>query len=179
MKVIVDKNKPTDGSVSKQAQYSTKQKMDAVNAYLVLGNVMEVVRATGIPEDTVRKWKMTQWWTDAVDEIRRGNKLELSGRLQNVLQKTILQLEDRVVNGDFAYNPKSGKFERKAIAASVANRITNDLIDKTLTLEKAATKETLTDEGLESRLKKLKEEMIKFAKAKTIEGEFTHVKEAT
>jgi hypothetical protein len=177
MKVLVDKDKPRQLAVqrqkgiTKQAQWSQKQKMEVVQAYLVLGNVMLVVAATGVPEDTVRKWKMTQWWTDAIDELRRGSKLELSGKLKDVVNKTILQLEDRVVNGDFVYNPKTGKYDRKLISAAVANRITNDLVDKTIILEKEATQEKLTDEGLEARLKKLKEEMIKFARAKTIEGE--------
>lgn len=81
-----------------------------------------------------------------------------------------MQLEDRVENGDFLYDPKTGAFVRKPIPASVASKITNELINKTIILEKEVTKERITDEGLEDRLAKLREDMIRFAKAKTIEG---------
>jgi hypothetical protein len=150
--------------------WSDKERIQAVNAYVILGKVTLVAASTGIPEDTLRKWKMASWWKEAEDEIRRSNKIELSGKLSNIVTKTLEQLEDRVTNGDFFYNPKLGTFERKGISAQQASKITVDLIDKTLLLEKSATEERITEEGLDLRLKKLKEEMIRFAKAKTING---------
>lgn len=160
----VDKRKKGDG------WWSDKQRLQAVSAYVVLGKVTLVAASTGIPEDTLRKWKQASWWKEAEDEIRRSSKIELSGKLSRIVDATLLQLEDRVANGDYFYNPKTGGFERKPINASQASKITNELIDKTLVLEKVATQERLTDEGLDDRLKKLRDEMVRFAKAKTIEG---------
>lgn len=165
--VTVDKKR----SHSKQAHWTQKQRFQAVNAYVVLGKVTLVAATTGVPEDTLRKWKTTDWWKDAEAEIRRSNKIELSGKLQNVINKTVLALEDRIDNGDFFFNPKTGAWERKPVSAAVAHRVASDLIDKTLVLEKAAENKKESDEGLEHRLQKLQEEMIRFAKAKTIEGE--------
>lgn len=150
--------------------WSDKQRLQAVSAYVVLGKVTLVAASTGIPEDTLRKWKTASWWKEAEDEIRRSSKIELSGKLSKIVDATLLQLEDRVANGDYFFNPKIGVFERKPISASQASKISNELIDKTLVLEKAATQERLTDEGLDDRLKKLRDEMIRFAKAKTIQG---------
>ena len=157
--------------------WSDKEKYQAVAAYLLMGKITLVAAATRIPEITLRKWKTAQWWKDAIDEIRRSNKIELSGRLTDVVNKTIVQLEDRVQNGDYFFNPKTGKFERKTIKAIEASQITNNLIDKTLILEKQAITEKETDEGLDARLAKLMEEMKRFAKATTIEGEATHVED--
>ena len=151
--------------------WSEKERLQAVSAYLVLGKVSLVAATTGIPEDTLRKWKMASWWSEAEDEIRRSSKLQLSGKLSEVITKTITQLDDRVTNGDFFYNPRLGTFERKPINASQASKITSELIDKTLLLEKHATQERISEEGLDIRLKKLRDEMIRFAKAKTISGE--------
>lgn len=161
----IDKKKPGVG------WWSEKERLQAVNAYVVLGKITLVSATTGIPEDTLRKWKITDWWKEKEDEIRRSNKIELSGKLSNVVSKTLQALDDRVTNGDFFFNPKTGGWERKPISALHASKIANDLIDKTLVLEREATTEKVTEEGLDLRLKKLKEEMIRFAKAKTIEGE--------
>lgn len=146
--------------------------MQAVSAYLVIGNFRLTAAAVGIPEETLRRWKLQPWWKEAEDEIKRSSKIELSGKITNVINKTILQLEDRVENGDFVYNPKTGKYDRKPINASIASKITGELIGKNLVLEKEVEKERVTDEGLEDRLNKLKEEMLRFAKAKTIQGEY-------
>lgn len=167
----VDKKKAGDG------WWSQKERLQAVSAYVLLGKVTLVSATTGVPEDTLRKWKMADWWKEAEDEIRRSNKIELSGKLSNIVNATLLQLEDRVANGDFFFNPRTGKWDRKPISASQASKITSDMIDKTLILEKNATQESITEEGLDSRLKKLRDEMIRFAKAKTIEGEVLHVQE--
>lgn len=177
MKVLREIRKPTSPAlrkargITKQAQWSHKQKMEVVQAYLALGNVMLVVAATGVPEDTVRKWKMSQWWKDALEEMKRSQKLQLSGRLKTILEKTVNALEDRVVNGDYVWDKDTMEFsKRRPVRGEILNRITSDLIDKQLILEKAATEERVDDEALDLRLKKLKDEMIKFAKAKTIEG---------
>ena len=156
--------------------WSEKERRQAVASYLLLGKITLVVAATGIPEVTLRKWKAAPWWKEAEEEFRRGSKIELSGKLSTIVNKTLVALEDRVSNGDFVYNPKTGEYDRKPITAAVANKITNDLIEKATKLEDQALSEKLTDEGLDKRLLKLKNEMEKFAKAKTIEGT-AHVQE--
>lgn len=161
----VDKKTPGNG------WWSEKERYQAASAFVVIGNYRLTAAATNIPEETIRRWALTDWWKEALDEIRKSSKIELTGKMSNVIQKTLLQLEDRVENGDYFYNPKTGKFERKPINASVASKITSELISKTLVLEKDITQERVSDEGLEDRLKKLKEDMLRFAGAKTIEGE--------
>ena len=52
------------------------QKVDCVAKYLIYGNIAEVCRQTGIPQDTVRKWKGTDWWTDTEAEIRKDSNQE-------------------------------------------------------------------------------------------------------
>ena len=143
--------------------WSPRQKREAVAAYLILGNMMLVVASTGIPEDTLRGWKAQQWWKDTEEEIRKGSKLELSGKLSKVISKTVEQLDDRVTNGDFIYQPKTGTFHRKPLDARTASRITVDLIDRAIILDDKVSIDRITDEGLEMRLKKLKDEMIKFS----------------
>ncbi len=167
----VDKKTPGNG------WWSEKERLQAASAFVVIGNYRLTAAAVNIPEETIRRWALADWWKEALDEIRKSSKIELTGKISNVINKTMLQLEDRVENGDFFYDPKTGKFIRKPINASVASKIAGDLITKTLVLEKEVTQERVSDEGLEDRLKKLKDEMLRFAGAKTIEAEVVHVEE--
>ncbi len=167
----VDKKTPGNG------WWSEKERLQAASAFVVIGNYRLTAAAVNIPEETIRRWALADWWKEALDEIRKSSKIELTGKIANVINKTMLQLEDRVENGDFFYDPKTGKFIRKPINASVASKIAGDLITKTLVLEKEVTQERVSDEGLEDRLKKLKDEMLRFAGAKTIEAEVVHVEE--
>jgi hypothetical protein len=153
--------------------WSEKTKMEVVTAYVLLGKVSLVIATTGVPEDTVRKWKMQPWWKEAEDEIRRSNKLTLSGKLQDVVARTFTALEDRVANGDYLYDAKLHKFVRKPINALVANKIITDLIDKSMMLEEKGSKEAVTEEGIQQRLDKIREEFRAMIKSKGVVNEGT------
>jgi len=162
-RVEVHKRKPGPG------WWSEKTRMEVVTAYVLLGKVSLVVATTGIPEDTVRKWKMSPWWKEAEDEIRRSSKLALSGRLQTVVQKTLEALEDRVANGDYIYDSKLQKFVRKPIGALAANKIAGDMIERSTMLEEKGIKESITNESIQERLDKLREDMRSFVKQRPIQ----------
>lgn len=153
----VPKRVPGPGSWPEQ------KKLEVLQAYLVIGNLRLAAATCNVPEVTARMWKTTQWWKDTEDELRRGSKLQLSGRLSDLVQKAMSALEDRIQNGDFIYNPRTKEFVRRPISAEHANKITTQLIDRQLTVEKSAVDERVTDEGLEARLSKLRQEMIQFA----------------
>jgi hypothetical protein len=159
-RVEVRKKKPGPG------WWSEKTRMEVVTAYVLLGKVSLVVASTGVPEDTVRKWKMAPWWKEAEDEIRRSSKLALSGKLQDVVARTFIALEDRVANGDYIYDSKLQTFVRKPINALAANKIINDMLDKSILLEEKATREVVNQDGIQQRLDKIREELRSFAKGR-------------
>ena len=144
------------------------QKIDAVAKYLVMGNLVEVGRDTGIPEDTLRKWKATDWWKETEVSLRKESHQGLSGKLGKILDKSLAQVEDRLDNGDYVYDPKSGSIKRIGVKASVANQITKDAIDRKVLLDKIAAKDERSAEKILDRLSALKQEFLNFAKAKTI-----------
>lgn len=159
--------------------WSEKERFNVVAAYLLLGKIGLVAASTGVPELTIRKWRMAPWWKETEDEIKRSSKIELSGKLGTIINKSIEGLEDRVVNGDFKWNSSTRKFERVPIGADTLNKIAGNLIDRSLVLEKEATKEVVSQETVNDRLTKLMEEMIRFSKQKKlvqtipIEGDYT------
>lgn len=160
-----------------RTHWDTKKKLDLIQAYIITGNLRLSAATLGVPEDTARVWKATQFWKDTEDELRRGSKLELSAKLGNLVNKSMEALADRVVNGDYqmrtlpATRGPDGKLVpgviewiRRPITAEVANKITAQLIDRTLAIEKTALVEKQTDVGLEARLTKIQQDIARFAK---------------
>lgn len=167
--------RPTD---SKQAWYTDKQKYEVVAAYILFGNIAQVSRMTGVPDITCRKWKASPWWKEAEDEIRRGAKVQLSGKLTKAIELANLALEDRLQNGDFIFDYKTGQMIRKPVTADTAARVLDRLIDRQDQLEqRAQALDTTTKEGVNERLAKLAEDFLKFAKAKEVSGTLTNERE--
>lgn len=152
---------------AKRGWYHDNQRMEAVKAYCLLGKMTLVAATTRIPEDTLRHWKMQDWWKEAEEEFRRSSKIELSGKLSKIIDRTLLALEDRIENGDFFFNPVLKTWERKPVNANVLQRVTSDLIDKQEILDKSSTVEKANDETINNRLKFLAEQLVKFAKNPT------------
>lgn len=147
------------------------QKIEAVAQYLLLGKMTEVSRVTGIPRETLYKWKATDFWTNTEADIRKQTSQELQGKLGKIVEKSLKVVEDRLDRGDFVYDPKSGSIKRIGVRASVANQITKDAIDRKILLEKLSNKGSNSEEAVAVRLASLKEEFLKFVKAKAVDVE--------
>ena len=174
MKVIeVDKN-PQKGD--KYERYSTKQKYQAVVLYKMIGNLTTVAKHMGIPVQTLHEWHTKDWWFEIEEEIRKESRSKLGKNLQSIVDKAFKEVQDRLENGDWIWDQKTGKMLRKPIGAHTANQILKDSLDKTLFLEKLAKDEKKVDneEKIAERLLRLSEEFKKFTKAKDITGDAIH-----
>jgi predicted Holliday junction resolvase-like endonuclease len=161
------------GDISSQ-QYSEAQRMEAVAAYLLLGKWPLVEAATGVPVNRLRHWKMQDWWKELEEEIRRSRNIEVSGKLNRVIDKVFGILEDRVENGDFQFDPKTGKFIRRPIGAKVAGDLLAKTLDREIILQKISEKPKVQDEEqIIDRLKMIEQALLANSKKKlnVIEGE--------
>ena len=154
-------------SMIKQVHWSPAQKEGAVAKWLILGNIMEVQRQTGIPEITLRKWKASDWWQEKEKELRKQANTELEGKLGRVLDKSLEQTMDRLEHGDIFYNQKTGKFERVPVKAVVANQINRTMLDKKFLLEQINNKKESGEEAIMDRLEAIKREFFQMAKKRT------------
>ena len=132
-------------------QWSDKQKMDAVNSYLLLGNLALTGRLLNIPEITLRVWKATTWWKDAVVEVKASEKIELSSRIKKLVDASMTVVEDRLSNGDFQYDQKSGTMVRKPVNMKDAHKVSVDLQARQDILEKSDVV-VQTEEHVEDKL---------------------------
>lgn len=161
---------------SKQSHWSDKQKMDACSTYLLTGSWAATSAATTIPVDTIKKWGASQWWKDMEEEVRRASRIETHGKLKRILDKSMAHLEDRLDHGDFVYNSKTGKIQRRPIPARTLSTVVSNSVDKAVLLEKLQTAPTQNQDQISTRLAKIQEEFQKFSKARTItNAEFERV----
>src|SRR5690242_2621769 len=101
----------------KQAQWSDKQKFDTVAAYMVIGNIKATAEATGVPPDTIKYWKAQEWWKDYEGQIRQQTRVQVSGKLLKVIEKAFKVVEDRLENGDWLFNSRTGEIRRVGVSA--------------------------------------------------------------
>lgn len=155
------RKKATDGP---QARYSDIQKFEAVAAFMTLGNMAMVAQATNIPHDTLRHWKQTPWWKDLEEQIRKQARVEVSGKLKRIIDKAFTLVEDRLENGDWVYNPKTGDIRRVGVSAKTAGDILTKSIDRQIILEKIQEAPETREEAVLDRLASIEQRLIEAAK---------------
>lgn len=146
-----------------QTRWSDKQKLEAIQSYLLLGNLAMTGRILNIPEITLRQWKATEWWTSQVEELKLQEKVELSGKLKKIANVALTVVEDRLQNGDFIYDQKTGEMRRKLVSMKDAHKVSVDLMAKQELMDKQ-TSPLAQDVQDGDRLLKLAERFATFVK---------------
>lgn len=163
--------------------WSDEKRIEAVATYIALGKMAKVHEVTGIPLNTLWSWKKSSvWWKDVEQTLRAERNSETASQLSTVVEKTIESIKDRVENGDYVYNPRSGDITRVPVSAASLNKIATGLLDRRLTIEKQEALQKAEEDGssqnLEKQLDKLAKSFAKFVahtkrEEKTIEGDST------
>lgn len=152
---------------SAQTHWSDKQKLEAVSTYLMVGRWAIVSDATGIPVDTLKKWKGQDWWKDYEKEIKAASRLEVSGKLQKIIHKSSDVVLDRLEQGDI-YLDQQGNVKRKPIGAKVASEILNRSIDKQVLIDKIQEAPEVQEEAIMDRLKSIQDQLRRNSKTPKI-----------
>lgn len=107
--------------------WSDSQKLECVKTYLILGNLTLTASALNIPHNTVKTWKKMEWWKTIEQELMVQEDLQLGDRLKKIVNKSYDVIEDRMANGDFVYDQKTGQMRRKPVAMKDAHKVGLDL----------------------------------------------------
>lgn len=168
--------------------WSDAQKLEAIQTYLTLGNLALTSRMLGIPEITLRVWKTTEWWKDQVNEIKSQEKIELSTKMKKIVQASLAVVQDRLENGDFQFDQKTGQNVRKPVNMKDAHKVAVDLQQRQEVLDKVYVDEGRSDSSTEDKLLKLAEKFAELATKKidqkviehrTVEAEDVVIKETS
>src|SRR5690606_36127026 len=68
-------------------------------------------------------------------EMRVSEQIQLPARLKRIAEKSMAVVEDRLENGDWQYNPKTGQLFRKPVSLKDAHRVTMDVSSKAIELD--------------------------------------------
>jgi hypothetical protein len=147
--------------------WSEAQKIEAVTTWLALGSIPLTAAATSIPKDTLVRWRYTDWWKELVQQIRSEETLALDGKLKRIVDKALSVVEDRLENGNFQYDPKTGSNVRVPVNLRDSMKTTADLMDRREILKKQPVQEQI-EKTIDDRLAKLADEFSRFAKAKDV-----------
>lgn len=154
--------------------HSDQIKVKAVKLYLETGNLATVADKLKISYHVVRHWKYkTDWWDKVVQELRNEYDQFKDGKIEQLVHKSYDALGDRLDNGDYILDSRSGEVKRIPMKgkeiASVAKSLhqqQKDLRNAPVMAQQAqATKEMLVD------LAKQFAQLAKPKKEKEIEGE--------
>lgn len=155
--------------------WSDSQKIEAVTTYLAMGNLALTARLLKIPDYTLREWKTRDWWKDVEHELRLEENLQLSSRLQKIIQGSLAVTEDRIANGDYVYDNKTGSMIRKPVSMKDAHKVTMDMINKREDLTNQRPVQ-ISNEALDERLAKLAKQFEEIAeRSKTPQVQVTDV----
>lgn len=165
------KSQPVQGKVKgNRTHYTDKEKLNAVCTYAVTGNSRRCAEIVKIPEGTIRAWKDTQWWSEAMSRVVAEKDESLTFELAALVDKAVKEVNDRLDNGNYIYDTKRGEMKRKPIDAKELAIVTAIAIDKQQLLRGKPTNRTESISQSE-RLKDLQDQFRQFTKAKTIDQE--------
>jgi transposase-like protein len=158
-RAIKKRRKPDEA----QRWWSDAQKLEAVKLWLVSGSLTAVAAALNIPYQTLMKWRVSTWWNDLVTEIKTEGTIKLSNKLQNIATKAMDVTLDRLENGDWVLNQKTGELIRRPVSLRDAHQVGVGMIDRHLALEKKPVEDE-SKQATADKLTLLAEAFSQFAK---------------
>lgn len=154
--------------------YSDSQKLEAVKCWLVTGNLAQTAAALSIPLPTLKTWRYSDWWKELVDEIKSENSIQLSNKLKTIANKALDVTADRLENGDYIYDQKTGELKRKPVNAAVSHTIARDLINQSDKIENRP-EQLIAEQKTQEALDKLQRTFENFVKQRKPAIEVTDV----
>lgn len=173
--VYVKMNKTKAGQLG---HWKESKKIETVTTYLSTGSNAETSRLVGVPIDTLNRWKTQPWWKEFIEKIRQDEEQQLDNKLSKVVDKALDNLLDRIENGEFIYDQKTGRVIRTPAKLRDLNAAFNNVIDKRQLLRKQPTK-IVEQQGTATQLQALAESFAKFVNKQIKEPEMPYIASET
>lgn len=163
---LVDTKKITKqtlkGSKDSEGNWTYDTKITVAQVLDNCGNLRVTSEVTDVPVDTIRLWQKSEGWDGVVKEMRRLKRMELNTRLSGIVSSALEKIEDRLANGDFVLNQKTGEVVRKPISLKDANQVAKDLLGQQIQMEKLDQHEVEVHTSTQDLLKNIASEFAKF-----------------
>lgn len=130
----------------------------------------ELERLTGVPDTAIREWRTKDWWPELLETIHATVDHETVSKLTKIVDKSLELVQDRLNNGDYVVNMKTGQVFRKPVSVRDATVVASTVVDKRQLLRGKATSRS-EKVSVDDRLTKLALEFKRFAEAKDVTAE--------
>lgn len=145
------------------AHWSEKKKLDALALFASTGSATLVSNQLGVPYKTIETWRRTDWWKEGIAGIRNSENDVLDAKLTKALDKALDSVMDRIDNGEYIYDQKTGKIKRAPAKLRDVNHALNSIIDKRQLIRKLPTRITESSTS-EAQLRQLAQQFAEFTK---------------
>ena len=140
-----------------------RKKTEAVVTWMSTGNMTLTAAMINVPRDTLNKWRKMPWWKEIEQSIKDEDNQELDAKFSKIIKKTLDTIDDRLENGNFQFNPKTGKTIRIPVNLRDTHRVMSGLVDKRKVLRNEPTTSE-SKEGTNDRLLKLASQFAEMVK---------------
>ena len=140
------------------------RRLAAVSRFMLLGNMRIVSEQIGVSYDTLMDWRKTEWWPELVDQVKRQRKSKTNDSITKVVEQSLDIMQDRLENGDWVHDQKTGQVIRKPVNARDAAAIATALMQRQEAIEASLDKVATNEESKEDQLVKLAQEFQRWAK---------------
>ena len=88
--------------------YTTEDRMNAAFWWVQLGTTVAVAQKLGFPQKTIWKWTKTEWFQEAIAEIKHQFGVKMASKYARIMEKAADEIMERLENGDW-HRTKSGQ----------------------------------------------------------------------
>lgn len=156
--IYVKMNKTKAGQLG---HWKEAKRIEAVTLWLSTGSLSETGRLLGIPYKTLEGWKSQDWWKELVAKIQSEQDQQLDAKTSKIIDKALAGLLDRIENGEYIYDQKTGKTKQMPAKLRDLNFAFNTLLDKRQLLRNKPTK-IVEQQSTAIQLQNLAESFAKF-----------------
>lgn len=147
--------------------YSWEKKTEVVSNFLATGNLRLVSKLSNVPYETIGSWRKQEWWLELEDQLKRDKELQVNAQVTKIVDRSLDLIQDRLENGDFIMNNKTGQMERRQVSLRDVSKTANDLMTRQAILKKMEKEETVVKTSMQDTLKMLASEFAKWTKRNT------------
>jgi uncharacterized protein YjcR len=144
-------------------KFTVEQKEEAVRTWIATGNLRIAASVVGCTVQTIEAWKKQEWWNHYVASIKTEKNLVLGNKLESIADRSLDIIEDRLVNGDFVLNNKTGQVIRKPVALKDVTNVANSLLTRKSVIDQQENHAVERKESMQEMLTALSKEFASWA----------------
>jgi len=148
--------------------FPQETKVDACTLYCVYGDFEKVSELTSVPVVHLKMWHQEPWWVEIQRQVYVEQNENLSSRINIVLDKSLVEIADRLENGDYYFTKQTGVLRRKPVDTKTLALLFDNLTTKRQLVRGEPTSISAKI-GVDDRLQLLADSFEKFAKSRLIE----------